>query len=68
MPTRFPTIATKYCLLVVQAVTMIFWLAGFIALAVYLTKLGCKNSACQAAAAGDVFAGFELYVIVIGGK
>jgi hypothetical protein len=41
---------------------MIFWFAGFIALAVLLTAVGCTGAYggyCGAAIAGDVFAAFE---------
>jgi hypothetical protein len=49
---------------------MLFWFAGFIALAVLLTNSGCSAHSgqywgpCRAAIAGDVFAAFEWYVIV----
>ena len=40
---------------------MLFWFAGFIALAVLLTDIGCgsRNGVCAASVAGDVFAAFE---------
>jgi len=40
---------------------MLFWFAGFIALAVLLTDIGCgtRRGVCAAATAGDVFAAFE---------
>lgn len=40
---------------------MIFWFAGFIAVAVMLNNVGCGHSqwsVCQASIAGDVFAAF----------
>ncbi|ESZ97132.1 hypothetical protein SBOR_2490 [Sclerotinia borealis F-4128] len=60
-PTHFPTAAHKYGILFAEAVTMIFWFAGFIALAVMLNNVGCGHSqwsVCKASIAGDVFAAF----------
>jgi hypothetical protein len=67
-PGRFPTAAHKYGILAAEAVTMLFWFADFIALAVLLTNAGCSAHSgrywgpCRAAIAGDVFAAFEWYV------
>jgi len=59
-PLRFAHLAHKYGILAAEAVTMIFWFAGFIALAVLLTDIGCRRgNVCGAAIAGDVFAAFE---------
>jgi len=62
-PTHYPTIAHKYGILAAEALTMIFWFAGFIALAVLLTDVGCTArhgwSVCKASIAADVFAAFE---------
>ncbi|QSZ31581.1 hypothetical protein DSL72_001148 [Monilinia vaccinii-corymbosi] len=58
-PTHFPHAAHKYGILFAEAVTMIFWFAGFVALAVMLNNVNCGHSAwsvCQASIAGDVFA------------
>jgi hypothetical protein len=56
-------LAHKYGILAAEAVTMIFWFAGFIALAVRLTDSSCPNNAekksCGLATAGNVFAAFE---------
>jgi hypothetical protein len=57
----FPVAAHRFAVLAVEAVTMIFWFAGFIALAV---PLGADNyaqrySSFRAAAAGDAFSAFE---------
>ncbi|KAF7946600.1 hypothetical protein EAE96_009595 [Botrytis aclada] len=60
-PTHFPTAAHKYGILFAEAVTMIFWFAGFIALAVMLNNVNCGHSnwsVCEASIAGDVFAVF----------
>ncbi|KAJ8060023.1 hypothetical protein OCU04_011634 [Sclerotinia nivalis] len=60
-PTHFPSAAHKFGILFAEAVTMIFWFAGFIALAVMLNNVGCGHSqwsVCQASIAGDVFAAF----------
>jgi hypothetical protein len=59
-PARFPTAAHKYGILAAEALTMIFWFAGFIALAVLLTDIGCRRWAvCRAAEAATVFGAFE---------
>ena|SRR6187402_2324753 len=64
-PARYPTAAHKFGILAAEAVTMLFWFAGFIALAVLLTDVGCSARSgrywgpCRAAIAGDVFAAFE---------
>lgn len=46
---------------------MIFWFAGFVALAVMLNNVNCGHShwsVCQASIAGDVFAAFLWYVFL----
>ncbi|KAF2397310.1 hypothetical protein EJ06DRAFT_532933 [Trichodelitschia bisporula] len=60
-PVRFETAAHKYGILAAEALTMIFWFAAFIALAVLLTDLGCSShwGVCRAATAATVFAAFE---------
>ena len=56
----FPALAHKFALLAVDAVTMIFWFAGFIALGAWLPppKL-CEFSWCHALQAITVFGAFE---------
>jgi hypothetical protein len=65
-PIHFPTTAHKFGILAAEAITMIFWFAGFIALAVLLTDIGCGRywGVCRASEAATVFAAFEWYVIV----
>ncbi|PMD15512.1 hypothetical protein NA56DRAFT_634713 [Hyaloscypha hepaticicola] len=65
-PARYPTAAHKFGILAAEVLTMLFWFAGFIALAVLLTDVGCSAGGaghwwgpCRAAIAGDVFAAFE---------
>jgi len=59
-PTRFPNTAHKFAILGVEAVTMIFWFAGWVALAVLLGEIGTRGySAAQAAAAGTAFGAIE---------
>jgi hypothetical protein len=61
-PIHYKPAAHKYGILAVEAVTMIFWFAGFIALASYLNDVNCGRAhwgPCRAAIAGDVFAAFE---------
>lgn len=44
----------------VESLTMLFWFAGFIAAAVYLSDLiTCAGKACSSAKAATVFAAFE---------
>jgi hypothetical protein len=57
-PTHYPVAAHKYGILFAEAVTMIFWFAGWVALAVLLNNVGCGHSTwgvCRASIAGDVF-------------
>ncbi|KAE9980280.1 hypothetical protein EG327_006638 [Venturia inaequalis] len=59
-PARFPTAAHKFGILAAEALTMIFWFAGFIAFAVLLTNWGCtRGSPCRASQAAVVFGAFE---------
>jgi len=60
-PTHYPTAAHKFGILAADALTMIFWFAGFIAMAVLLTDVGCGRywGVCRAAEAATVFAAFE---------
>lgn len=59
-PARFPTAAHKFGILAAEAITMIFWFAGFIAFAVLLTDWGCRRgSPCRTSQAAVVFAAFE---------
>jgi hypothetical protein len=62
-PVRFETAAHKFGILAAEFLTMIFWFAGFIALAVFLTGTRCYHwGPCRAAKAATVFAAFEWYV------
>lgn len=58
-PARFPAAAHKFAILGVEALTMLFWFAGFIALAVWLDDRVCFGSVCASAKAATVFAAFE---------
>jgi len=59
-PVRFETAAHKFGILAAEFLTMIFWFAGFIALAVLLTDTHCYHwGPCRAAKAAVVFAAFE---------
>ena len=49
----------KFAILAAEAVTMIFWFAGFIAMAVFLGDRVCYGSVCSAAKAATVFGAFE---------
>lgn len=57
---RFPAAAHKFAILAVEAVTMIFWFAGFIALAAMTGGWGCGSfGPCRAAIAAAVFGAIE---------
>lgn len=58
-PMFFPNAAHKFGILAVEALTMLFWFAGFIALAVFLSDRVCFGHVCNAAKAATVFAAFE---------
>lgn len=59
-PRFFPSAAHKFGILCAEAVTMIFWFAGFLAGAVFLSRLlFCTGSVCGAARAAVVFGAFE---------
>jgi hypothetical protein len=47
---------------ILEGVTMIFWFAGFVALAVWLGRRTCVGGVCSAAKAATVFAAFEWWV------
>lgn len=66
-PTHFPRLAHKWIIVAVEALTMLFWFAGFIALAVMLNNLDAGHShwgVLRASIAGDVFAAFLWYVFL----
>jgi len=58
-PMFFAAAAHKFGILAAEALTMLFWFAGFIAMAVWLTDRLCYGSICNAAKAATVFAAFE---------
>ena len=49
----------KYAILFAEGVTMLFWFAGFLALAVWLSQRTCFGSVCSAAKAAAAFGAFE---------
>lgn len=51
----------KFAILTAEALTMVFWFAGFIALAVFMTGRVCYGSVCSTAKAAIVFAAFSWY-------
>ncbi|KAL2066001.1 hypothetical protein VTL71DRAFT_2072 [Oculimacula yallundae] len=67
-PAKFPKFAHKYAILGVEAVTMLFWFAGFIALADLLGDARCGvrgGRTCRSSIAGTVFAAFEWILFTI---
>ena len=65
VPWRFSdTIAHhKFAILAVEALTALFWFAGFVALAVFLSDRVCYGHVCSAAKASAAFGAFEWYVL-----
>ncbi|KAK2623540.1 hypothetical protein QTJ16_007094 [Diplocarpon rosae] len=65
-PIWFPALAHKLAILGVDALTMIFWFAGFVATAVKLDNTDCGSyGPCKATVAGDVFGAFEWVLFAI---
>ncbi|MCJ1224256.1 hypothetical protein MMC12_000900 [Toensbergia leucococca] len=59
-PVYFSAFAHKFAILAVDALTMLFWFAGFIALSVWIGDLDlCWGSICNDLKAAAVFAAFE---------
>ncbi|PWY79549.1 hypothetical protein BO70DRAFT_293455 [Aspergillus heteromorphus CBS 117.55] len=59
-PAFFPQLAHRFVIPTVEAITMIFWFSGFIALGVYLPPSEfCHWSRCRALQAATVFGAFE---------
>ena len=59
-PRFFPKLAHKFAILALDAVTMIFWFAGWVALAVFKNNLLlCYGSICHDLTASIVFGAFE---------
>lgn len=60
-PIHAPRTAHKFAILAVEAVTNIFWFAGWVAMAVLLGDSGCGRVAdqCRVAEAATVFAAIE---------
>ncbi len=59
-PTMFSRFANKYAILALDALTMLFWFASFIALAVYRDDWGnCRGRWCNTLTAAAVFGAFE---------
>lgn len=60
---KFPHLAPAIAVLALDALTMLFWFAGFIALAVYHSNLGeCRGRVCDDLVAAIVFGAFNWYV------
>lgn len=59
-PLKFPSLAPVIAVLALDAITMLFWFAGFVALAVWKSNLGiCYGRICDTIVAGIVFGAFE---------
>jgi len=59
-PLKFPDAAHKFAILGVEALTMIFWFAGWIALAVLLGEIGIQGwTVGRVSAAGTAFGAIE---------
>ncbi|EAW14679.1 MARVEL domain-containing protein [Aspergillus clavatus NRRL 1] len=59
-PVFFPRLAHRFVIPAVEAVTMIFWFSGFVALGVWLPPSeACHWGRCRALQAATVFGAFE---------
>ncbi|KAF2711018.1 hypothetical protein K504DRAFT_489966 [Pleomassaria siparia CBS 279.74] len=59
MPQYTNSKVSSMALFALEALTMVHWLAGFIALAVFLSDRICFGTVCQVAKAGTVIAAFQ---------
>jgi hypothetical protein len=55
-------LANRYALLAADAVTMMFWFGGFVALAVFLSSRVCFGNVCNVAKASVAFGAMNWYV------
>jgi hypothetical protein len=59
---KLPAMANnRYALLAADALTMTFWFAGFIALAIFLSTRVCFGNVCNVAKAAVAFGAFNWY-------
>jgi hypothetical protein len=58
-PARFPVAAHKFGILAAEALTMIFWFAGFIALGAFLGNRVCFGTVCNVARTAVAFSAVE---------
>ncbi|KAL1968745.1 hypothetical protein VTN77DRAFT_1571 [Rasamsonia byssochlamydoides] len=66
VPIYFAQFSNVYIILAVEVLTMIFWFAGFIALADQLPPTrACVYSACRSAQAASVFGAFEWVLFLV---
>ncbi|GAB7366630.1 hypothetical protein MBLNU230_g8614t1 [Neophaeotheca triangularis] len=67
IPNRFSTsvLANPYLILGLEALTMLFWFAGFIAVAVFLGDRVCFGHVCAAGRAAAVFGGFTWLLFAV---
>lgn len=65
-PTRFPSLAHKWAIFAVEAITMIFWFAAWVAVAALWGDIGCgsRGGACGAGTAAIVFGAIEWLAFV----
>ncbi|CAF9933498.1 MAG: hypothetical protein HETSPECPRED_008666 [Heterodermia speciosa] len=65
-PRFLPSAAHKYAILALDAVTMIFWFAGWVALAVFKENLTlCWGAICHVVTAAIVFGAFEWILFLV---
>jgi len=67
VPWKFSNSAVghKFGILAAEALTMLFWFAGFVALAVFLGNRVCFGQVCNVAKAAVVFASLEWLIFAI---
>ncbi|KAI9738560.1 MAG: hypothetical protein M1834_008064 [Cirrosporium novae-zelandiae] len=66
IPRYYPRFANRWALLALEAITMFMWLAGWIALSIFLADLMfCRGKVCHAAQATTVLGSFQWATLVI---
>ncbi|KAF2179468.1 hypothetical protein K469DRAFT_741555 [Zopfia rhizophila CBS 207.26] len=65
-PVHFPNLAHKWAVVAVEAITMIFWFAGWVAVAALWGDIGCgsRSGVCGAGTAAIVFGAIEWLTFV----
>ena len=69
VPMKMPHVASsklpKFALVGLEALTMLYWFAGFIALAVFLSDRICFGAVCSVAKAGTAISAFQWLMFAV---